>query len=105
MCQSRGIRRGGFTLVELLVVIGVIAVLMALLLPVLGRAREQARSVKCASNLRQIYGAIVMYANENRQMLPMPNDFVPTIWAVGMLGPGQMDFMNGTLWPYVARDV
>lgn len=98
-------RRSGFTLAELLVVIGVIAILMALLLPALRLAREQARRTRCASNMRQIYYAIVMYANENRQMLPLPNDFLPKIWAVGMLGPGQMDFTRGTLWPYLARDV
>ena len=104
MRRPRDTRLDGFTLVELLVVIGIIAVLVALLLPVLKNAREQARSTACASNMRQIYSAIVMYGNENRQMLPLPNDFVPKIWAVGMLGPGQMDFKNGTLWPYVARD-
>ena len=105
MVRTRGTRVGGFTLVELLVVIGVIAVLIALLLPVLGRAREQARTIKCANNLRQIYGAIVMYTNENRQMLPVPNDFVPNMAPIAMVGPGVMDFTTGTLWPYVSRDV
>jgi prepilin-type N-terminal cleavage/methylation domain-containing protein len=60
-----------FSLVELLVVIGIIAVLVAILLPAMGRAREQARQTQCASQLRQLGQAFHLYANANAGWLPL----------------------------------
>ena len=69
--HARKVSRGGFTLIELLVVIAIIAILAAILFPVFGRARENARRASCASNLKQIGLATAQYTSENDGYFPM----------------------------------
>ena len=73
----RGRTTAAFTLVELLVVIGIIAILVGILLPTLARAREQARKVQCLSNIRQLSTATLMFAQEHKG------------WMVGNGGKGR----------------
>jgi len=61
----------GFTLVELLVVVGIIAILISILLPALSKARDAARKTACLSNLRQVHQLIAMYANEYKDRVPV----------------------------------
>src|SRR5688500_9583487 len=68
-----GRKRGAFTLVELLVVIGIIAVLAGLLLTVRSRASDQAAGVQCLNNLRQLGAAMNQYAQDNDQAYPYPS--------------------------------
>ena len=71
-------RRGGFTLVELLVVIGIIALVVAMLMPALQKVRRQAMITACASNMRQAFFALTTYANDYRDYVwnygPGPHD-------------------------------
>ncbi|HEV8379439.1 MAG TPA: type II secretion system protein [Tepidisphaeraceae bacterium] len=69
----RTAHRRGFTLVELLVVIAIIALLIAMLLPVLGRAKEQANRIVCLSNHKQLVMAMAFYCNDNKGYLPHCN--------------------------------
>lgn len=100
----RGGRHGGFTLVELLVVIGIIAVLIAILLPALSRAREMAKQIRCLSNIRQVGMSIAMYTNNNKGFFPAPSNrfpFTPIPWDWVYFRPEQGPTQNSAIAPYL----
>jgi prepilin-type N-terminal cleavage/methylation domain-containing protein len=80
-----------FTLVELLVVIGIIALLVAILMPALGRARYQAQEVVCLSNVRQQILAQMMYMGEHKGKFPLHVDFTPSYVRSSENRPGQQN--------------
>ncbi len=83
-------RPKGFSLIELLVVLSIIALLLGLLLPALGAAKESGRAVVCLSNLRTIGQAVVMYAGDNDGQFPISTHTVhgPSVWLVSLQSYG-----------------
>ncbi|MDB5326911.1 MAG: hypothetical protein JWM57_2480 [Phycisphaerales bacterium] len=107
-------KQAGFTLVELLVVIGIIAVLISILLPSLGAARYQAQIIKCSAQMRGIVQAVTIYANDNRGALPpihlddgkstfnltdSPTTTVAYLWSVSWGGGSTFNVANGQFTP------
>jgi len=84
-------RQSAFTLVELLVVIGIIALLISILLPTLSSVRRQAATLQCSSNMKQIATAMMMYVQDNKGKLPpCASDPVPGVWDAGWWWPNEL---------------
>jgi len=76
--RGRSFLRSGFTMIELLVVIGIISLLAGLLLPALSKAKGRAKAVACVSNLRQMGIALNIYVSENGNRLPVCAGYLPS---------------------------
>lgn len=112
---SPAAKRRAFTLVELLVVIGIIAILIAMLLPALQKVKEKGNAVKCQANLKALATAILMFSNDNKGHLP-GNDsdcgrakYEERCFLSGPLaGPGTFVFTNvpkqGTIFKYTKNE-
>src|SRR5687767_7907756 len=102
-----GLRPAAFTLVELLVVIGIIAILIAVLMPALGRVRDQANGVKCASNLRTMMTGALMFAQDHKGHLfgnwadAGNRDEEKRDFLAGGTGQWTQAPQAGTLWRYI----
>jgi len=93
-CEYQAQRGWAFTLLELLLVIGIVSILAALVLPVLSRAKESARSARCLSNLHQIGIGLQLYVSDNNNRLPTLVD-----WSSSSETNGPV--INRVLWQYV----
>lgn len=94
---SRSVRHAAFTLVELLVVIGIIALLISILLPALAKARKSAQAAECISNMRQIGIGIRMYAEANQSWLPTSGEDGDAT-STAITCPDKMGWASEMLW-------
>ncbi len=97
-------RRRGFTVFELLVVVGIIAILVGILLPVLGSARRSAASVKCLSNLKNLHNALLMYAGDFKNATPVgrQDPWTPAT-RLAVTTAGENRYWVDMLYPYVLK--
>jgi prepilin-type N-terminal cleavage/methylation domain-containing protein/prepilin-type processing-associated H-X9-DG protein len=102
-------RRRGFTLIEILVVIAIIAILAAIIFPIFSRARAKARQTRCLSNVKQLALAMDMYAQDYEEQLPVAHNGPGGggldggwVWydVFPVPGSGQYDLSRGSLFPY-----
>lgn len=109
---ASGRRRRGLTLLEILIVVGMIGVLASMLMPMVGKMREASRVTACQGNIRNIYLASLAFSNDNMGRLPRPpktgdkaattDPVIKKYNAWFHLGEGRMDFEHGNIWPYLA---
>lgn len=98
--QASGVKPNGFTLIELLVVISIIALLIAILLPVIGKAREAAKGVLCLNNQRQLGLGMYVYLQDNRDTFPRYQDVVTKVmWQELLIQSGSLANGDGLLCP------
>src|SRR5437763_14672839 len=91
LARITSVTKRGFTLVELLVVIGIIAVLIGILSPALNKARRAAATVQCSSNMRQLANAMIMYINANKgRFPPTAAPVVSGVYSYGWWWPNEL---------------